>query len=179
MKTTGSFHKPCQAHRLVEARRCWSNPPRRSRYGNPVFASVLRLERGAGRQCKMTANDRPATEESPLDIEEVHRTTEPSRAAGVLPKELRHRGIDRHPTGQGNAVVPVSLKDVVVIFEDFGRRNRDRLLSDVQMKEPANVALGVVTRRLFFEAANHHHRSILSKKVILVRHQNPHPGILV
>jgi hypothetical protein len=41
------------------------------------------------------------------------------------------------------------------------------------MEEPADLALGVVARCLFFEAANRHHHSVLAKKVVLVRQLSP------
>jgi len=143
-------------------------------HGDPVFASILRLERGPGGKCKVAADDAPAPEEPPLDIEEVHRTAQAARAAGVFTEKLCHRGVGRHSASERDAMVAVRLKDVVAIFEDFCCGDRDRLLPDVQMEEPADVALGVVARRLLFEAANHHHHAVLSKKVILVRQCNPH-----
>ena len=73
-------------------------------------------------------------------------------------------------------MIAIRLENVVAIFEDFGSGNCDGFLADVQMKEAADLALGVIARRLFFESADHHHRSILPKQIIFVRQRNPHSG---
>ena len=79
----------------------------------------------------MAPNDPPAPEEAPLHIEEVHRAAQASRAAGILAEELCHRALGGHPASERNAVIAISLEDVVAIFEDFGSGNRNGFLSDV------------------------------------------------
>ena len=60
---------------------------------NAILAYVLRLESGSRRERQMTAHDGPAAQEAPFHVEEMHRAAEAAGAAGVLPEELRHRGL--------------------------------------------------------------------------------------
>ena len=134
--------------------------------GDPAVRAVLRGEGDAGRQRDVSPDDAVAAEHVGGRVEHVHRAAQPLRAASLLAPQLGHERVRGHPLGDGDAVIAVGGDHVVVRLERGDGPDADRLLPDVQVKEPADLPLGVGARGLLFEAANQEHLPVEPRQVV-------------
>ena len=123
-----------------------------------VLAAILAGEGDACGERDVAADDGVAAEEPLLGVEEVHRAALALGAAGGLAEQLGHGGLDVHAAGDGVAVVTIGRDHVIVLAEDADRTDRHRLLSVVQVAEPADLPAHLVELvGLLLEAADQHH----------------------
>src|SRR5205823_2222551 len=102
-------------------------------------------------------DDPVPAQEPPPGVEQMHRATLALGAAGRLAEQLGHHGGGRHAPRQGLTMLTVRRDHVVVVPQGRERPDRDGLLPDVEMAEPADLAERVRLGGLLLEATDQEH----------------------
>jgi hypothetical protein len=144
--TIGSFHTADVGRAVAELAQ-----------HDAVGAGVVERERRADRDRQVPADDAPAAEEAPVDVEQVHRAAVAAGDAGRLAEQLGHHagrlGADR----QRRAVVAVAREQVVGLAERLDGADVGRLLADREVAVAADPGPRVLLLRALLEAADQHH----------------------
>ena len=105
-----------------------------------VGAAVAGRQRGPGRDPEPAADDAVGTEHAQREVGHMHRASPAPARAPVPPEQLGHQRGGRHALGQRVPVPPVGGGDVVVLSEVGAYSGRDRLLAQVGVDEPRQLA---------------------------------------
>src|SRR3989441_13180735 len=111
-----------------------------------VAALVLDGEPDPGPERDMPAHDPVPPHESLPDVEQMHRAALALRAPGGFAEQLGHHRAGGDAARQRLAVLAVGGDDVIVVAQRRERADRHRLLSDVEMAEPTDLAQRVRLR---------------------------------
>ncbi len=90
-------------------------------------------------------------------IGEVHRAAASPGHAGLFAVQLGHQAFGIQSAHDGVAVIAIVRHDVILRAQRMNRAHRDGFLADVQVQEPADLALLIGHARFFFEAPDQHH----------------------
>ena len=116
------------------------------------------LEREAGAERHLRADDAVAAVKAVLDAEHVHRAALAVGNAGLAPGQLGHDHLGVDAIGEHVAVIAIAGDDAVLA--DRHRRlqpDRDRFLADVEVAEAADQPEAVELARALLEAADEQH----------------------
>src|SRR5262249_44379444 len=119
----------------------------------------------------VAANDGVTAHEAFFHFKEVHRSTTALRAACRLAEQLGHRSLHIPDSHQIMSMLTVRGQNVVSGLDRRDRTDRDRLLTDIEVKEATHLAAGIRPRRLFFKAADANHIAVKRKHEISI-HDN-------
>ena len=125
-------------------------------------------ERQTDRQRQPAADDRVPAVEPGGRVEQVHRPAAPARAALDLAVHLGHDRAGRDAADQRVPVLAVGRDDRVLRRERLHRADRDRLLADVQVHEPADLRRAVELHTLLLEPADPQHLAQQLEAVLAV-----------
>ena len=123
-----------------------------------AVAAIFVLEREAGAERHLRADDAVAAVEAMLDAEHVHRSALALGNAGVAAGQLGHDHLGVDAVGEHVAMVAIAGDDAVLA--DRHRRlqpDRDRFLADVEVAEAADQPEPVKLPRALLEAADEQH----------------------
>ena len=125
--------------------------------GHPLAALQLVGERKADRERQSAADDRVAAVEPGGRVKQVHRPATSARAALDLAVHLGHDRAGRDAADQRVTVLAIRGDDRVLRRERLHRTDRDGLLADVQVHEPADLGGAVELHALLLEPAHPKH----------------------
>ena len=128
------------------------------------------LEREAGAERDLRADDAVAAVEAMLDAEHVHRAALALGNAGGAAGQLGHDHLGVDAIGEHVAVVAIAGDDAVA--SDLHRRlqaDRDRFLADVEVAEAADQAEAVELPGALLEAADEQHLLVEVEQLVLRR----------
>src|SRR5215467_2348523 len=122
-----------------------------------VAALVLDGETRSGGQGQVRAHDTVAAQEVDALVEEVHRAALALGKSVPAAEELGHHAPGIGALGDAVAVLAVGRDHVVLRAYHRGGTYRHRLLADVEVEKPADLAQGVHLSGLFLEASEQLH----------------------
>ena len=125
-----------------------------------IAVAVIDREGRARRQGKMAPDNRIASHEAALDVDQVHRAPLALTQTGAAAEELRHDGFGIASARQAMAVIAVRGKDIVIGPERIHSTDGHGFFADIQMAEAADLPEGIHLRAPLFEAADQQHLSI-------------------
>jgi hypothetical protein len=117
------------------------------------IASHLVGQSKANRYWETATDDRVAAEEAVLRVKKVHRPTASMAAAVRLSEHLGHETASRKAARERMTMLTVGRDHVVVFLQRLQCRRADRLLADIEMEEPPNLAGLVKLCSLLLEAS--------------------------
>ena len=145
-----------QVERLVEGADVGGALPQLDKHAIRL-ALVVERQRDADCDRQLAADDAPASQEVPLDVEQVHRAAVAAGHARRLAEQLGHDAVRLGPHGQGRAVVAIAREHVVARLERIDGADVGRLLADGEMAVAADARAGVLLLRALLEAADQQH----------------------
>ena len=80
-----------------------------------IFVAIFRGESHSDRERNVRADNRVTAIHVLFLVEEMHRTAEPARAAGLLSEKLRHAGVRARAAGQRVRVIAISGDEVIIV----------------------------------------------------------------
>src|SRR5690606_6555079 len=123
-----------------------------------AIVAVLVREGEARAERHLRADDAVPAVKRVLGAEHVHRAALALRDAGLAPGQLGHDDLGVDPVGEHVAVIAVAGDDAVLAFLQCRLQpDRDGLLADVEMAEPADQAETIELPGLLLEAADQQH----------------------
>ena len=143
-------------HRLVE-RADVHRPVAEVADGDAIGALIAQRVRGARGESQMSADDAVAAVQAVLGVEQVHRAALALRDARALAEELGHDLARIGAEDERLGVIAIAAEDDVVVVQRAEDAGGDRLLADVDVEIPADLALTELALGGFLEAADEDH----------------------
>ena len=126
------------------------------------------LERDAGADREVAADDPPAAEEVALDVEQVHRAAAPVRAAVDATEQLGHDCVGVDAAREREAVVAVGGDQHVVLLHRADRADVRCLLARGEVAVAADLGCLVLPLRLRLEGADQEHQLEQVSQLVVV-----------
>ena len=114
-------------------------------------------KREADSNGKLAGDDPPPTEETALDVEQVHRAAPAVSTPMTAPKQLGHDRLGADATRERKTVAAIAGDQQVVIPQRIHRADDRRLLTGGQMAITADEIGLILALSLRLERANEHH----------------------
>jgi hypothetical protein len=114
-------------------------------------------EREPDRERQPAADDGVAAVQARRGVEQVHRAAAAAAAAFSLAVHLGHDRVRRNASRERMTVLAIRGDDRIVRGERVDGANGDRLLTDVQVQEAADLELAIEIGAPFLEAPDAHH----------------------
>src|SRR5688572_26145648 len=103
-----------------------------------ILFQVLRRVRRAGRDAGAAADDRVGAKIAGRRVGDVHRAALALAVPGFLAQQLSEHQVRRCALGQAVPVTAMRARDVVVFPQCLAHADGDRLLADVEVREPGH-----------------------------------------
>ena len=137
---------------------------------HPAVLGIFMLEREAGAERHLRADDAVPAVKAVVDAEHVHRPALAVGDARLAPRQLGHDHLGVDAVGEHVAMVAIAGDDAVLADRHRALEpDRDRFLADVEVAEAADQPEPVELPRPLLEAADEQHLAIELHHLVLGR----------